>query len=265
MNIWRLVAHDKQPDEAIRIMKSTNRIAIGWTDIGDLNQVSPQNSTDITKLIQKSYRNITNANFGGPSLWNFYNEVNEGDFVILTSNSKRNCVFEIAGPYFFATSSNDICGYLHQRIAYLTDIDPNLLWESANGEFKQGQNSRWALASIKNSKSSKDIILKEGKRYSVTSTLIERNSIARQKCIEHFGALCQVCGINFKDTYGKLGEGFIHIHHKVDISIQPEQYEVNPITDLIPLCPNCHAMVHKKKPAMSIEELKQIYIAQQNT
>jgi 5-methylcytosine-specific restriction protein A len=35
-----------------------------------------------------------------------------------------------------------------------------------------------------------------------------------------------------------------------------EEYEVDPVNDLIPICPNCHAMIHKKVPAFSIEELR---------
>ena len=50
--------------------------------------------------------------------------------------------------------------------------------------------------------------------------------------------------------------GFIHIHHVIDISIIGKEYEINPKNDLVPVCPNCHAMLHKQKPALSVEELK---------
>jgi len=42
----------------------------------------------------------------------------------------------------------------------------------------------------------------------------------------------------------------------VDISSIGSEYELNPILDLIPVCPNCHSMLHKKKPAYKIDELK---------
>lgn len=83
----------------------------------------------------------------------------------------------------------------------------------------------------------------------------ERNPIARKKCIEHFGSTCQVCGFNFSE---KFGEDFIHVHHKVDISTIGNEYSINPLTDLIPVYPNCHSMLHKRKPAYSIDEIKQI-------
>lgn len=99
---------------------------------------------------------------------------------------------------------------------------------------------------------------KEGKSLQVLVNSYERNSLARKKCIEHYGLSCQVCNFNFEKKYGKIGRDFIHVHHRVDISSIGEEYSVNPTTDLIPVCPNCHSMLHKKKPAYSIEELKNI-------
>ena len=99
---------------------------------------------------------------------------------------------------------------------------------------------------------------REGKTKQVLVNSYERNSIARKKCIEHFGLSCRVCDFNFKNKYGELGKDFIHVHHIVDISSIGDEYVVNPLTDLIPVCPNCHSMLHKKRPAYSIKELKQI-------
>lgn len=98
----------------------------------------------------------------------------------------------------------------------------------------------------------------EGKVKKVLVNSYERNPIARKKCIEHFGLNCQVCEFNFKKTFGDLGKDFIHVHHKIDISTVGNEYSVNPLTDLIPVCPNCHSMLHKKKPAYTVDELKEI-------
>ena len=98
----------------------------------------------------------------------------------------------------------------------------------------------------------------EGKTKQVIVNSYERNSIARRKCIEHFGLNCQVCEFNFKDFFGDLGKDFIHVHHIVDLYSIGSEYSVNPLTELIPVCPNCHSMLHKRKPAYSIEELKGI-------
>ena len=98
----------------------------------------------------------------------------------------------------------------------------------------------------------------EGKAKKVLVNSYERNPHARKKCIEHYGLNCQVCGFNFEEKFGDLGKNFIHVHHIVDIATIGNKYSVDPISDLVPVCPNCHAMLHKKKPAYSIEELKHL-------
>src|SRR5690606_38636624 len=87
----------------------------------------------------------------------------------------------------------------------------------------------------------------EGKTKQVLINSYERNPIARKKCIEHFGLNCQVCDFNFESNFGALGKDFIHVHHKIDLATVGKEYSVNPITDLIPVCPNCHSMLHKKR------------------
>ncbi|EOQ17198.1 DUF3427 domain-containing protein [Bacillus cereus] len=96
----------------------------------------------------------------------------------------------------------------------------------------------------------------EGATKQVSVNVYERNPVARRKCIEHYGCSCVVCNFNFEKTYGDLGKDFIHVHHLKELHTIGEEYEVDPITDLRPVCPNCHAMLHKRKPAYSIEELK---------
>lgn len=97
----------------------------------------------------------------------------------------------------------------------------------------------------------------EGKTREVKVNSYERNPIARQACIQHYGLNCQVCDFNFEDVFGDLGSNFIHVHHLVEISTIGKEYSVDPINDLIPVCPNCHAMLHKKSPAFTVSELKE--------
>ncbi|MEQ1599835.1 MAG: HNH endonuclease [Methylotenera sp.] len=96
----------------------------------------------------------------------------------------------------------------------------------------------------------------EGARKQVTVNAYERNTRAREKCIEHWGVNCQGCGINFESVYGPIGKMFIHVHHLKPISEIGENYEVDPIKDLIPLCPNCHSMVHRTKTPMTATDIK---------
>lgn len=98
----------------------------------------------------------------------------------------------------------------------------------------------------------------EGKRVQVSGYRYERDPHAREKCLDHYGNSCVVCGFNFGDIFGELGEGFIHVHHLVPISERDEEYEIDPIHDLRPVCPNCHAMLHRESPPLSIDELRNI-------
>ncbi len=101
-----------------------------------------------------------------------------------------------------------------------------------------------------------DETLTEGAKKQITVNAYERNPQARAKCIEHHGLDCKVCGFNFAKVYGEIGEGYIHVHHIKPLSEIRENYEVDPINDLVPVCPNCHAMLHRRNPPYSVDELK---------
>ena len=98
--------------------------------------------------------------------------------------------------------------------------------------------------------------LPEGAKTSVEVNKYERNRFNRAACIEIHGGCCKACGFDFQDVYGELGEGFIHVHHITPVSDMGANYQVDPVNDLVPLCPNCHAMMHRRSPPMSISELK---------
>lgn len=98
-------------------------------------------------------------------------------------------------------------------------------------------------------------IFREGAVCKVSVNAYERNPRARQQCIKHYGTSCCVCGFNFGECFGELGEGFIHVHHLCPISEIAEEYEIDPVEDLRPVCPNCHAMIHRRSPPFSIEEM----------
>jgi 5-methylcytosine-specific restriction protein A len=86
----------------------------------------------------------------------------------------------------------------------------------------------------------------------------ERSRYNRSMCLNFHGNNCQVCGINFKDIYGEIGDGFIHVHHTIPVSQLNPGYIINPIKDLVPVCPNCHSMLHRRNPPYSVMELQQI-------
>lgn len=106
---------------------------------------------------------------------------------------------------------------------------------------------------------SEALLLSEGTKCVISVNRYERNKEARGKCIHHYGAKCQICGFDFQEKYGNIGEGFIEVHHKIPISEIGDVYEVDPIKDLIPTCSNCHSMLHRKKgETLKVEELKEM-------
>ncbi|RUT53111.1 HNH endonuclease family protein [Clostridium botulinum] len=96
----------------------------------------------------------------------------------------------------------------------------------------------------------------EGAIKSVLVNDYERNRQARKKCLEYYGCKCSVCGIEFNNVYGDIGNEFMHVHHLKMIHEIGQEYEVDPIKDLRPVCPNCHSMIHKKIPPFTIEEMR---------
>lgn len=95
----------------------------------------------------------------------------------------------------------------------------------------------------------------EGKKMDVLLTKYERNLLNRELCIEQNGCICKICGFDFEKTYGEIGKGFIHVHHVIPISKRGGEYIPDPRTDLIPVCPNCHAMLHRKDPPFQPEDI----------
>lgn len=86
----------------------------------------------------------------------------------------------------------------------------------------------------------------------------ERDPRARKKCIEHHGLSCVVCAFNFESTYGAIGRDFIHVHHLEPISRLGHSSHIDPIRDMRPVCPNCHAIIHRREPIYTIDEVKQM-------
>jgi hypothetical protein len=96
----------------------------------------------------------------------------------------------------------------------------------------------------------------EGATRQVLVNAYERDPRARAACIAHYGDDCCVCGFNFRDIFGDIADGFIHVHHLKQLSDVGKEYEVDPIADLRPVCPNCHAAIHRRSPPYTIEEIK---------
>ena len=99
--------------------------------------------------------------------------------------------------------------------------------------------------------------LYEGTAYAVTLTRYERNRRARRECIAYYGASCFRCELNFGYVYGRAGEGYIQVHHITPLSESDNvPHEVDPVEDLRPVCPNCHAVIHRRSPPYTMEEMR---------
>ena len=86
----------------------------------------------------------------------------------------------------------------------------------------------------------------EGIKKQVLVNKYERSSTARTKCLNYHKPICSVCDMSFGEKYGEIGRDFIHVHHRIPIYTIGIKYEIDYKNDLIPVCPNCHAMLHRK-------------------
>lgn len=98
---------------------------------------------------------------------------------------------------------------------------------------------------------------KEGKRKEYYVTKYERNSANRKRAIEIHGTKCMICGFDFEQVYGEAGRNFIEVHHVKALFEIGEEVEINPETDLVCICSNCHRIIHRRRDIVySIEEVK---------
>lgn len=101
----------------------------------------------------------------------------------------------------------------------------------------------------------------EGAEREAVLTRYERNPRLRRACIAHWGCRCAVCGLDFGTDYGRLGRGYIEVHHLRPIATwKGEIHKVDPTKDLVPLCANCHRMIHRgRERVLTLDELRRAW------
>lgn len=260
MNIWKVMLHHESPDAAEEWSKRNGRIAVGWGHIGDLRTLGCRNPKQIADAIRSQYPALNNASHGGQSLWNFFTGMKPGDLVLLAGGGKRRQVVEVTGEYVWASTEDSIGDYRHQRKVVFTARNPDQLWQDVGGSAAAGQSVRWTVARCATVPAigfdcAESQRYSEGTSYEIKASRIERNPEARRKCIEYHGCRCHACDFDFFRAYGEVGRGFIHVHHLSPLGDQMGEHEVDPCSDLIPLCPNCHAMAHRTNPPLTIADL----------
>lgn len=154
----------------------------------------------------------------------------------------------------------------------LKEIDPHFKWSSQSSGIEIPSNIAEKLEKLwsemtgsnistlsRNEVGTEEIFYPEryteGALTQITVNKYERNVKARKACLEKYGYICRICNENLEDKYGELGKEFIHVHHIVPLNEIKKEYKINPITDLIPVCPNCHAIIHRKNPAYTPEKI----------
>lgn len=98
----------------------------------------------------------------------------------------------------------------------------------------------------------------EGAAKTVTVNRYERDRRNRAAAIAIHGLSCKACDMNFGERYGPIASGFIEVHHTVPVSRLGTGYVIDPRTDLIPLCSNCHSVAHRQDPPMAVEDIRRL-------
>lgn len=156
-------------------------------------------------------------------------------------------------PIIFSDAKIDEDGFGPATIAdFIPKLTKKTLIKVANNWYASDENIDFSLAE------EVDIPEKyiEGASKVISVNTYERNPVARKKCIEHYGYKCAICSFSFEKTYGAIGKNYIHVHHIIPIGDLKKEYEIDPIKDLITICPNCHAIIHRTQPVMTEEELR---------
>jgi 5-methylcytosine-specific restriction protein A len=103
-----------------------------------------------------------------------------------------------------------------------------------------------------------EVHFREGDTVQVLATRYERDPAARQQCISYYGVRCIICDESLSERYGPEVDGLIHVHHLTPLASIGKRTSVDPIRDLRPVCPNCHAVIHATKPPRTLEQVKEM-------
>lgn len=98
------------------------------------------------------------------------------------------------------------------------------------------------------------------KKTTVIVNRYERDPHKRRECVEYFGYRCQICNFDFQEVYGEIGADFIHVHHIEPLAEVGGEHDIDPTVDLIPVCANCHAIIHRVSPALKPEQVKRLLL-----
>lgn len=95
------------------------------------------------------------------------------------------------------------------------------------------------------------ILFRQHRRRERSRTLVNEKKAQVKKATGRLA--CEVCDLDFEETYGEPGKGFIECHHLIPLAEVGES--PTKLSDLALVCPNCHRILHRA-PALDVEQLR---------
>ena len=189
--------------------------------------------------------------YSEPPYYLRFGDLNELLYLLDTSENVRQCWLDAAVAEVNRAKASPFRKF-HRPLAYDAVMDIDFRAKVLDAAYPESTPTLGLLPEEVDNSSD----FHEGAVKQILVNAYERNAQARNKCLDHYGVKCSVCGMAFEKVYGSVGKGFIHVHHMKPLGEIGTSYTIDPINDLCPVCPNCHAMIHMRKPAYNIEDVK---------
>ncbi|MCU1634104.1 MAG: hypothetical protein JWM61_2756 [Micrococcaceae bacterium] len=91
----------------------------------------------------------------------------------------------------------------------------------------------------------------------ISADRVERDPDFRRTALAHRGSACHACGLDMEQTYGEKGRDLVQVHHLTPLAHRGAECDIDPLIDLVPLCPTCHVVAHSRWPdSYSVEEIR---------
>lgn len=290
---WLVRAKPKDTESMVGYNRANQVVTIGW---GQWTVDAPSAAFDDRGVLEDYIEEWCKNNWKPPrgepdreaavsGIWRFCNEMNVDDLIVLPSDGLSRgqswfVIGRVTGDWHRDSSHDE--GLWHYRsVEWLTPEIPR-----AEERLRRLDTRRWTVVELDQSEvhdlleryghftddkiwsgdeagvlSEDQLEVPEGAKTRVEVNRYERDPDARRQCLEYYNYRCQVCDLKFEDRYGELGRGFMHAHHIVPLSqiADHDTHTVNPKIDLVAVCPNCHAMLHRHRDSpCSVETLRQL-------
>jgi hypothetical protein len=268
--------HFDAPEEWQRVWafnESEGCISLGWPMMGDVSSLT---LAEIKKRFALKLPGSKPGRINSDSsmLFKFYNGIEIGHTVVARAGRKSLAAIGkvTRAAYFDAAKGR---GVYPRGNVYPNHIDVEWRQEPRGLIFPKQEFGLMAVHSITHEKLTRLIdspaprtgtaeelpnpeTYPEGAKSTIVVNSYERSAKARAECLRHHGYACHVCQMSFAERYGELGLNFIHVHHLDPIAAKKKRYRIRPTKDLVPVCPNCHAMMHRCNPPLNVKQLRKI-------